>query len=121
MQLNINKTATVDLKSKQNDSINYSIQILDENLNAVNFSGYTIAKMQLKENEFSTAIVTFHSTGSTYQIDISHLNNGTFILKANNTSAIPAGSYRYDVELSNATTKETVIEGQFQIESDITK
>jgi len=114
------KTATNKLIFKRGDSINYTFQVLDKDLNPVNFSGYTSAKMQLKENEFSsTAIATFSSTGSTYQIDISQKADGIITIKCDNNTIV-AGTYLYDLQLSSSTLTETIVEGSILFEQDIT-
>jgi hypothetical protein len=120
--LNLQHTATgVNLKHISNDSIDYTFEIVDGDTNApVNFSGYTTARMSLKENEFSAAIVTFHSTGATYQINMTDKAIGKIRIIANNTSSITPNTYLYNLELSNSTTRETIISGVITAVTDIT-
>jgi len=120
MDIFINHTATLDLTAIRNDSLDYTFELLDEENNAVNFSAYTGAKMSLKTDEYSTAVVTFTSTGATYQIDMSQKADGKIRVVANNTTAISTGVYLYDLELYSTTIRETIVQGKITVVPDIT-
>lgn len=118
MNISLQHTATLDLIHKRNDSIDYTFEILDKDLQPVNFSGYTGAVMSIKVNEFTDPVVTFSSTGVTYQIDMTNKAIGKIRIIANDTTALNAGTL-YDLQLFNATKRETIIQGQITITPDI--
>lgn len=117
--INISPTVTVDLLAIENDYLNFPFQVLDDNNNPVNFSGYTSAKLTVKSNELASELISFSSTGSTYQIDISGKVTGQFTVKCNSL-AIPAYAYEYDFEVKNATQRITVMTGKLIVRSQIT-
>jgi hypothetical protein len=112
---NISKTANVDFYIKRGDTFYFNFQVQDDNGIGVDLSAYLSAKMQVKENEYSSSVLNFSSTGGT--IDISHLNAGQVILSSP-TSTITANQYFYDLELSNNNFKETVMSGKIFFEND---
>lgn len=117
--INISPTVQLDLTAIENDTLNFSFQVLDDNSNPVNFSGYTSAKLTVKSNELTSELISFSSTGSTYLIDISARNIGSFTVKCNSL-AIPSSTYQYDFEVKNASQRITVMTGKFIVRSNIT-
>ncbi len=123
--ININATVTVDLITKATDLLSFPFQVLDDNSNAVNFSGYTGAKMTVKDNELLNEIISFSSTGSTfsgntYSIDISNRNVGAFTINCNSL-AIQADEYQYDFQIYNGNgAKTTIMQGKFIVMDSIT-
>src|SRR5258708_20216401 len=119
MTINISPAATIDFISKKNDSINFNFTVTDKNDVAVDFSGYTFAKMSLKTNELATEVISFSSTGSTYQIEFTDSSRGNFTIKCDSLS-VPANEYLYDFQLINASQQVTVMQGRFNVIEDIT-
>ncbi|SKC53429.1 hypothetical protein [Ohtaekwangia koreensis] len=114
---NISKCADLPLSIKRGDTfyLNFIVKYNDE---AVDLSSYTIAKMQARENEYSSPVLTYSSSGGT--IDISYLNAGQIIINGI-TDDVPTGQYYYDIELSNDNFIETVVSGKLIIDDDYTR
>lgn len=120
MTINLSPTAIIDLIVKKQDRINFDFVVTDENDSPVNFSGYTAAKMAVRANELSSdSIVTFHSTGTTYQIDMTGKASGAFTVSCDSIN-VDNGDYYYDFQLNNATQIETVMTGKFTVTYQIT-
>jgi hypothetical protein len=90
-----------------------SIEILDQNDEAIDVTGYT-ARGQLRKHYSSTNSVSF-TTG---------LSNGTLVisLTANQTANIVAGRYVYDVELVDINgVVVRILEGIVTITPEVTR
>ncbi|MGC4020987.1 MAG: hypothetical protein QM734_03140 [Cyclobacteriaceae bacterium] len=95
-------------------------QVLGDDNQPYSFSGFTAAKMTIRNNETSNEIISFSNTGTSYQIDISDKDDGYFILKCNSFQ-IPSGGYLFDFEVSNATQKQYVMGGKIIVKQNITQ
>lgn len=104
----------------ENDLVNFPFQVLGDDNNPVSFSGFTAAKMTIRNNELTSEIISFTSTGSTYQIDISNMATGTFVIKCNSFQ-VASGSYLYDFEVSNATQKQFIMAGKIIVKQNLTQ
>lgn len=90
-----------------------SIELLDQNDEALDVSGFT-ARAQLRKHYTSTNAVSF-STG---------LANGTLVisLTANQTANVISGRYVYDIELVDATgTVTRILEGIVTVTPEVTR
>jgi hypothetical protein len=90
-----------------------SIELLDQNDEAVNVTGYT-ARGQIRKHFSSTNAVSF-TTG---------LSNGSLVisLTANQTANIISGRYVYDVELVDSTgTVIRILEGIVTVTPEVTR
>lgn len=90
-----------------------SIELLDENDEAINVTGYT-ARGQIRKHYTSTNAVSFTTT----------LSNGSLIisLTANQTANIVSGRYVYDLELVDGSgTVVRILEGIATITPEVTK
>lgn len=115
------RKADLNITAIQNDTLQASFQLIDDDCNPVNLSNYNFAKCQIKESELGSALMTLYSTGNTGStfIDITQLSLGIVTLKSP-ILAVSAGGYQFDVELRNSTTIETIAGGLFTIIPDIT-
>lgn len=98
-----------------NQTLNWSISGTP-----VNLTSYT-AKMQVRKTAyFTTAVATFTTDDGSITLDAS--GNITLHKSAADASAIPAGSYVYDLELtsSNGTVKR-LLEGSFIVDPEVTR
>jgi hypothetical protein len=89
------------------------IELLDQNDEAVNVTGYT-ARGQIRKHFSSTNAVSF-TTG---------LSNGSLVisLTANQTANIISGRYVYDVELVDSTgTVIRILEGIVTVTPEVTR
>jgi|SRR5579859_1621268 len=120
MTINISPTVTVDLVTKRNDLVSFPFSVLDDNSNPVNFSGFTAAKLTIKNNELGTEVISFSSTGATYQIDISSRSVGKFTISCN-ALAVTADEYVYDFQVSNSAKAQTLMQGKFIVVDEVTK
>jgi hypothetical protein len=112
------RCADVQFSIVRGDTFYYNLQVQDQDLNGIDLSEYTSAKMQVRENEYSNPVLTLSSSGNT--IDISNLVAGQIILNAQTSSIINANHYYYDLQLSNNTKVETVMKGKFIVIQDVT-
>jgi len=90
-----------------------SIELLDQNDEAMDVSGYS-SRAQLRKHYTSTNAVSF-STG---------LANGTLVisLTANQTASIVSGRYVYDIELiDGAGTVTRILEGIVTVTPEVTR
>lgn len=116
MQTFTTKTADLEITLKKGDTWYFNFLVKDQDDNSINLSGYTSAKLQLRESEFSTPALTLNSLGET--IDISNLAAGQIII--NSIMNIDAGVYYADFELSNNDRIETIFTAKINIEHDYT-
>ena len=103
-----------------NDLVYFPFQVLGRDGSPYSLSGFTAAKMTIREVETSNVVVSFTSTGSTYQIDISGRATGNLIFKAN-SFGVSAGSYVFDFEVSNSTQKLFIMGGKVTVQQSITQ
>jgi hypothetical protein len=98
-----------------NQSLNWSISGTPVNLNT-----YT-AKMQVRKTAYhTTAVATFTTTDGSITLDAS--GNITLYKSPADASAIPAGVYVYDLELTSANgTVKRLIEGAFTVNAEVTR
>ena len=90
-----------------------SIEVLDENDNAVDLQNY-VARGQMRKTYSSSNAVNFTTTTNTGMLVIS--------LTATQTANIVAGRYVYDVELvDNQNTVVRILEGIVTITPEVTK
>jgi hypothetical protein len=112
---NISKTANVDFYIKRGDLFYFNFAVR-ENENFIDLSSYTHAVMQVKENEYSSSVLTLSSSGST--IDIQNLVAGQIIINSPTTNLV-SGVYYYDLELrDNTYLTETVMSGKIFVDCD---
>jgi hypothetical protein len=118
--IQLSPAVTIDLVTKKNDLVNFPFVVQDDNGNAVNFSGYTSAKLTVKNNELGTEVISFTATGATYQIDISNRSVGAFTIQCNSLP-INADEYVYDFQVSTSTKGQTIMQGKFIVQDEVTK
>ena len=118
--INLSPTVHIDFVSKKHDRVSFDFAVLDDNDSPVNFSGYTYAKMTLRNNELDSEVISFHSTGATYQIDISNRSDGAFVVSCDSLN-VEANTYLYDLQLYNTTQIETVMAGKYQVNYQLTQ
>lgn len=98
-----------------NQTLNWSI-----NGTGVNLTTFT-AKMQVRKTAYhTTPVTTFTTTDGSITLNSS--GNITLIKSAADASAIPAGVYVYDLELTspNGTVKR-LVEGAFTVNAEVTR
>lgn len=117
--INLSPTVLIDLITKKQDRIDFDFSVTDEQDSPINLSGYTSAKLTIRNNELTSEVISFTNTGTTYQIDISGLGSGEIVVSCDSL-AIDAGDYYYDLQLSNATQIITVMAGKFTVTDQIT-
>ncbi len=120
------KTANVNFARKRGDSFYYGFQVsvLDKDTltkQPVDLSLYDVAKMKVRQYEYSPSLLEFTSTGDTNTIDISNSNVGIISISGAPLT-LNVGHYLYDLELSSSASgiTETVIAGKFIIENETT-
>jgi hypothetical protein len=113
---NISRTQDVNFYLKKGDTFYFDFQVQYNDV-GVDLSAYTSAKMQVRETELSSAVLTYSSSGGT--INIENLAAGQIIINGS-TASIQSNHYYYDLELRNDATVETVISGKFILEHDYT-
>lgn len=125
MTISTRRTQYIDLEATHGDYFNFPFAVYDEVNNLVDFTdlestNYTSAKLSIRDNEdSSTDLLVFSSTGSTNTIDISGRASGSFVVACDQLNLAP-GQYQYDFEVRSATRRLTVLAGKFTIISDIT-
>lgn len=105
-----------NLAIDQGTTYSVTISVTDDTGSARNLTGYT-GRAQLKRSYYTntnTAFTVAIDNPSEGEIDLS--------LTANQTSALKAGRYVYDLELvSNTNTVERIVEGIVTIYPEVTK
>lgn len=105
-----------NLAIDQGTTYSVTISVTDDTGSARNLTGYT-GRAQLKRSYYTNTNTAFTVTidnPSEGEIDLS--------LTANQTSALKAGRYVYDLELvSNTNTVERIVEGIVTIYPEVTK
>lgn len=105
-----------NLAIDQGTTYSVTITVTDDTGSARNLAGYT-GRAQLKRSYYTNTNTAFTVTidnPSEGEIDLS--------LTANQTSALKAGRYVYDLELvSNTNTVERIVEGIVTIYPEVTK
>lgn len=106
-----------NLAIDQGTTYSVTIQVQDDTGSARNITGYT-GRAQLRRSYYT-------NTNTAFSVNILNPTEGEIILSltSNQTTALKAGRYVYDVELvSNATSSvERIVEGIITIYPEVTK
>lgn len=112
----------LDIRVKKGDSFTKSLTLYEDG-SAMNLgSTYTSAKLHVKINKEDTeadAILTLTSTDSEILISDGASNITFDVIPA--TMNVTAGTYYYDLEVSDGTDSETLLEGKFIVTQDVTR
>jgi hypothetical protein len=98
----------------QGATFSTDLTLTDENGDALNLTGYT-ANSQLRKWYTSTNSVSFSTTTNT------SIGVVTLSLSSNQTAALTAGRYVYDVEISDGTTISRIVEGIVTVTPNVTR
>lgn len=98
----------------QGATFSTDLTLTDENGDALNLVGYT-ANSQLRKWYTSTNSVSFSTSTNTDTGIV------TLSLTANQTAALTAGRYVYDVEISDGTTISRIVEGIVTVTPNVTR
>lgn len=98
----------------QGATFSTDLTLTDENGDALNLVGYT-ANSQLRKWYTSSNSVAFSTSSNTDTGVV------TLSLTANQTAALTAGRYVYDVEISDGTTISRIVEGIVTVTPNVTR
>lgn len=98
----------------QGATFSTDLTLTDENGDALNLTGYT-ANSQLRKWYTSTNSVSFSTTTN------NSIGVVTLSLSSNQTAALTAGRYVYDVEISDGTTISRIVEGIVTVTPNVTR
>jgi len=98
----------------QGATFSTDLTLTDENGDALNLNGYT-ANSQLRKWYTSTNSVSFSTTTN------NSIGVVTLSLSSNQTAALTAGRYVYDVEISDGTTISRIVEGIVTVTPNVTR
>lgn len=98
----------------QGATFSTDLTLTDENGDALNLIGYT-ANSQIRKWYTSTNSVSFSTSTNTSTGTV------TLSLTSNQTSALTAGRYVYDVEISDGTTISRIVEGIVTVTPNVTR
>lgn len=98
----------------QGATFSTDLTLTDENGDALNLVGYT-ANSQLRKWYTSSNSVAFSTSANTDTGVV------TLSLTANQTAALTAGRYVYDVEISDGTTISRIVEGIVTVTPNVTR
>lgn len=98
----------------QGATFSTDLTLTDENGDALNLSGYT-ANSQLRKWYTSSNSISFSTTTNT------SIGVVTLSLSSNQTAALTAGRYVYDVEISDGTTISRIVEGIVTVTPNCTR
>ena len=98
----------------QGATFSTDLTLTDENGDALNLTGYT-ANSQIRKWYTSSNSVSFSASTNTSTGVV------TLSLTANQTTALTAGRYVYDVEISDGTTISRIVEGIVTVTPNVTR
>lgn len=98
----------------QGATFSTDLTLTDENGDVLNLIGYT-ANSQIRKWYTSTNSVSFSASTNTDAGIV------TLSLTANQTAALTAGRYVYDVEISDGTTISRIVEGIVTVTPNVTR
>ena len=98
----------------QGATFSTDLTLTDENGDALNLTGYT-ANSQLRKWYTSSNSISFSTTTNT------SIGVVTLSLSSNQTAALTAGRYVYDVEISDGTTISRIVEGIVTVTPNVTR
>jgi hypothetical protein len=112
-----------NFEEEQGDNFYVPLVWMDENEKRVPLTGYT-ARMQLRASADSEEIVLELNTENDRIVIDDTEDEETILLQitAEDMAAIPAGTYKYDLEMVNGddfTTK--IIKGKFKVVAEVTR
>lgn len=90
------------------------------NGSAMNLSGYS-ARMMVRTRPSDTAPVLTLSTDNGKITIIGGSGQLTLLVSATEMDAIPARTYRYDLEIDNGSQVIPLLEGQFTVSAQVTR
>jgi hypothetical protein len=109
-----------DISTEQGSSLSRVVTYKDANGAAVNLTGYT-ARMQVRpraSSGYAYLSLTSPSSGLTLGGTTGTI---TILVDGSVTSAIPAGSYVYDLEVVNGAYVDKVMGGDFILSAEVTR
>ncbi len=104
-----------NLTVDQGASFSANIDVVDNDGDALNINGYTVAG-QLRKTYSSTTATDFTTSIINASAGVAQIS-----LTATQTGALKAGRYVYDVEINNSGTITRVIEGQIEVTPGVTR
>lgn len=115
---------TIDYEFKRGDTkLLKKFRPVDQNGNVLLLTNLDNIYFTMKKNENGTAIIKKNiGNGITYGVDgYYHIT-----LQANETANLPAGTYKYDIELDTYNSQaqlivSTIIEGEIELTQDVTQ
>ena len=114
---------TLDFTEDQGDTFRVQLQWADEHEVRVPLVGYT-ARMQIRTSADSEDVVHELTTenGGITLVDTTSEETISLFISAEDTAAIEAGSYKYDLEMVDADGAVTkIIKGKFKLVAEVTK
>lgn len=104
-----------NLAIDQGTTYSVTVSVTDDTGSARDLTGYT-GRAQLKRSYYT-------NTNTAFTITINNPTGGEIVLSltADQTTALKAGRYVYDLEIANSTIVERVIEGIVTIYPEVTK
>lgn len=104
---------------EQGATFSLSMQWKDDTGQVISLQGYT-AKMQIRTKDFSKTLLKELSTANgKINIDVNNVIN--INLSATDTTAMAAGIYNYDLELTSQALVVRLIEGEVTVSAEVTK
>lgn len=106
----------VDLSLDQGTTWSQQFQWVDGTGSPLSLSGYTVSSKLRRD--FNDATASASLTGSVVTAASGTLSIGT---TASHSAAIPAATYKYDVEITSASVVYRVVEGSLEVRAEVTK
>lgn len=112
------ETGSYNIVARQGSTFNLNF-VIDTDGTKWSLSGYTAA-MQVRRSTASTTAILSLSTDSGITLNTTP-GSVAVTASASTMAALPAGTWVYDIELSNAGITYAVLEGKFIIKPEVTK
>lgn len=112
-------TGTYDTTMNQGDTWRRNVAWSDANENPIDLTGFQ-ARMQLRTSA-DAADVVIELTTENGRINITLPNSIDLEIAAVDTATIPAGSYKYDLEMVNGADVHKLLRGKIKVIAEVTK
>lgn len=104
---------------EQGATFNLPLQWIDATGAPVDMTGYS-AQMDVRASKTSAEVLVELSTANG-RISLDSAGNITLSISATDTATLIPGQYVYDLELTNGSSVERLIEGAFVVDGEVTR